>query len=94
MTRSSFSILKNGVKVWDTLIAFPSLGNSIAQLPERLRRIEDQVVCPDALGKVGHGDEGQLHPVEYEETESYKITKLFVENRERMLGYLLEEDSE
>ena len=35
ITRSSFSILKNGVKVWDTLMAFPSLGNSIAQLPDR-----------------------------------------------------------
>ena len=32
-----------------------------SQLPEGLRRIEDQVVCPDALGKVGHGDKGQLH---------------------------------
>ena len=39
-------------------------------------------------------EETGIHPVSYEETESYKITKLFVENRERMLGYLLEEDSE
>ena len=36
-------------------------------------------------------DEG-IHPVTYEETESYRITKLFVENRERMLGYLLKEE--
>lgn len=37
-------------------------------------------------------DETGIHPVSYEETESYKITKLFVENRERMLGYLLDEE--
>ena len=36
ITRSSFSILKNGVKVWETLIAFESFGNSMAQLPERV----------------------------------------------------------
>ena len=34
ITRSSFSILKNGVKVWETLIAFESFGNSMAQLPD------------------------------------------------------------
>ena len=37
-------------------------------------------------------DETGIHPVGYEDTESYKITKLFVENRERMLGYLLDEE--
>ena len=37
-------------------------------------------------------DGDTLHPLEYEETESYKITKLFVENRQRILKELMEED--
>ena len=35
-------------------------------------------------------DNGPLHPVAYEETDSYQITKLFLENREQMLARLLE----
>ncbi len=35
-------------------------------------------------------DEGEIHPCAYEETESYQITKLFIENREAMLRRLLE----
>jgi predicted ATPase len=31
-------------------------------------------------------------PCEYEETESYRITKLFIENRKRMLDRLLHDD--
>ncbi len=33
-----------------------------------------------------------IHRCEYEETESYRITKLFIANRERMLDRLLRED--
>jgi predicted ATPase len=36
-------------------------------------------------------DEGQIHPIEYEDTDSYQITKLFVENREQLLNRLLSE---
>lgn len=36
--------------------------------------------------------EDGIHPTSYEETESYRITKLFVENRQRMLEYLLKEE--
>ena len=36
-------------------------------------------------------DEGQIHPIEYEDTDSYQITKLFVENREQLLKRLLSE---
>ncbi len=35
-------------------------------------------------------DDGPIHPVSYEETDSYQITKLFLENREQMLARLLE----
>lgn len=35
-------------------------------------------------------DDGPIHPVSYEDTDSYQITKLFVENRQQMLKRLLE----
>lgn len=35
-------------------------------------------------------DDGPVHPVAYEETDSYQVTKLFLENREQMLARLLE----
>ena len=34
-------------------------------------------------------DNGSIHPITYEETESYKITKLFIEDRERLLNELM-----
>ena len=39
-------------------------------------------------------DEGELHRISYEETESYQVTKLFLENREVMLRQLLQEEIE
>lgn len=39
-------------------------------------------------------DEGELHRISYEETESYQVTKLFLENREVMLWQLLQEETE
>ncbi|MCR5301401.1 MAG: AAA family ATPase, partial [Lachnospiraceae bacterium] len=35
-------------------------------------------------------DEGCVHALEYEETESYQVTKMFLENRDQMLSHLLE----
>lgn len=34
-------------------------------------------------------DKGQVHPLDYEDTDSYRITKMFIENREQLLGRLL-----
>ena len=34
-------------------------------------------------------DGGQIHPCDYEETDSYQITKMFIEDREQILGRLL-----
>lgn len=34
-------------------------------------------------------DEGEIHPVKYEETESYQVTKMFLNSREQMLKRLL-----
>ncbi|WP_242832081.1 AAA family ATPase [Butyrivibrio sp. VCD2006] len=36
-------------------------------------------------------DDGQIHPVEYEETDSYQITKMFIENKEQLLKRLLDD---
>ena len=34
-------------------------------------------------------DHGRIHPCEYEETESYQITEMFVNNRRALLDKLL-----
>ncbi len=36
-------------------------------------------------------DGEKIHPIEYEETESYKVTEMFINNREHILDLLLEE---
>ncbi len=37
-------------------------------------------------------DEGRVHEISYEETDSYRVTSLFVNNRERLLKELLEDE--
>ena len=37
-------------------------------------------------------DDGPIHPVSYEDTDSYQVTKLFVETRQQMLKRLLEDE--
>ena len=37
-------------------------------------------------------DDGQMHPVAYEETDSYKITEMFLHDRERLLWNLLSQE--
>ena len=39
-------------------------------------------------------DDGPVHEISYEETESYKITSLFLKNREYFLDHLLREEEE
>lgn len=39
-------------------------------------------------------DEGSIRSIQYEDTESYQITKMFLDNRELMLKRLLSEDEE
>jgi predicted ATPase len=36
-------------------------------------------------------DAGTIHPIEYEETDSYRITEMFIRDRKRFLRRLLEE---
>lgn len=36
-------------------------------------------------------DKGKIHPVRYEDTDSYNVTKMFIENRGQILGKLLDE---
>ncbi len=44
---------------------------------------------PDAV--IYNFDDGPLHACSYEETESYRVTKMFLDNREQILGRLLSE---
>lgn len=37
-------------------------------------------------------DEGMVHPCSYEDTDSYQITEMFINNREHILARLLEND--
>ncbi|MCI8814828.1 MAG: AAA family ATPase [Lachnospiraceae bacterium] len=41
-------------------------------------------------GEILSFDEGRIHPVLYEETDSYQVTELFINNREYLLERLLE----
>ncbi len=34
-------------------------------------------------------DEGEIHPIEYEETDSYQVTEMFINNRKQILHRLL-----
>lgn len=34
-------------------------------------------------------DDGQVHPISYEDTDSYQVTKMFIENRKQLLNKLL-----
>ena len=36
-------------------------------------------------------DNGKIHLCEYEETESYQVTEMFINNRQALLSRLLEE---
>ncbi|MCR5236040.1 MAG: AAA family ATPase [Lachnospiraceae bacterium] len=37
-------------------------------------------------------DGGQIHPIDYEDTDGYQVTKMFIENREQLLKRLLKEE--
>lgn len=39
-------------------------------------------------------DDGQIHPCSYENTDSYQVTEMFINNREQLLRRLLPESSE
>ena len=37
-------------------------------------------------------DDGEIHTCSYEETESYQVTEMFINNREQILKRLLEKE--
>ncbi len=45
---------------------------------------------PDA--EIYSFDDGHIHPCEYEDTESYQITEMFINNRKALLRQLLDQD--
>ena len=42
-------------------------------------------------GEILSFDDGKIHPCKYEETDSYQVISLFINDRERILKRLLEE---
>ncbi|MCR5121832.1 MAG: AAA family ATPase [Ruminococcus sp.] len=48
------------------------------------------LALPDA--EIISFDDGRLHPCAYEETSSYQITKMFIDDRRRMIKHLFEDD--
>ncbi|MBP5378315.1 MAG: ABC transporter ATP-binding protein, partial [Ruminococcus sp.] len=36
-------------------------------------------------------DDGAIHPIDYEDTQSYQITKMFISDRRQILRHLFEE---
>ena len=48
--------------------------------------------APDA--QILSFDDGQIHPCVYEDTDSYRVTKMFLENRQLLLKRLLEDGEE
>ena len=47
------------------------------------------LVLPDA--EILSFDDGPIHPCTYEETDSYQVTSMFINNREQILHRLLDE---
>ena len=39
-------------------------------------------------------DSGPIHPIEYEDTDSYRITEMFIRDRRRFLKRLLDESDD
>ena len=37
-------------------------------------------------------DDGQIHPIDYEDTDSYQITKMFIESKEQLLKRVLSDE--
>ena len=45
-----------------------------------------------AYAEIMSFDDGIVHPVSYEETDSYQVTEMFINNREQILRRLLDTD--
>ncbi|MDO4467263.1 MAG: AAA family ATPase [Bacillota bacterium] len=91
----------NGIYLLDEPEAALSPQRQLTLLLEMYRCVQEEsqfiIVShsPILLGFPGASiytfDQGCVHEIEYEETESYRITKSFVNNRKRLLDMLLEE---
>lgn len=72
---------------------------SVIILLDRLAKQHSQFIIatqsPILLGmrdvEIYSFDDERIMPISYEETESYIITRAFLENRERMLGNILDQ---
>ena len=89
----------NGVYILDEPEAALSPQRQLTLLFEidRCAKMESQFIIathsPILLGipnaQILSFDDGKIHPCQYEETESYKVTEMFINNREQLLSHLL-----
>lgn len=94
----------NGIYILDEPEAALSMQRQLTLLIEinRLADLGSQFIIashsPILLGiskaQILSFDEGQIHACEYEETQSYQITELFINNREYFMERLLSEGGE
>ena len=98
MAQNSFK--GNGIYLLDEPEAALSPQRQLTLLLEIVRSANDMAQffivthSPILLGIPGAEilsfDDGEIHPCTYEETDSYQVTKMFIENREQILKRLLE----
>lgn len=65
------------------------LRNSVEKGSQFLIATHSPILLAFPNAKILSFDEGRIHPVRYEETDSYQLMKLFLENREKMLNLLM-----
>ena len=100
MAQSNFK--SNGVYLLDEPEAALSPQRQLTLLLEIVNcvRAESQFIIvthsPILLGipdaEIMSFDDGIIHPVSYEETDSYQVTEMFINNREQILRRLLDTD--
>ena len=76
------------VVVQDLYAKYPDVDALAEATPEEI----EAIVRPCGLGKSTYCfDNGSIHLCEYEETESYQVTEMFINNRQMLLDKLLTE---
>ena len=71
------------------LLVLPLKGEALAMEADvrELRRVQGQLPGARLLAF----EEGGLHPCAYEDTESYQVMEMFINNRKHLLGRLLDD---
>lgn len=66
-----------------------SHGESFLQLVQSNFKGHGLYLLDEPEAEILSFDDGQVHPISYEDTDSYQVTKMFIENRKQLLNKLL-----